>query len=178
MLQGVVHDHTVEAEGVGEFVLGFGDTGFERFGGLRLTRGEALVQGFHGGRHHENREEQFPEGLLELQPAFDVHVEHHYFILPPQSVHLRTQRAVEAVLVNFLPFDELARVDAAFEFVYADEVVVHAIGLGLPLGSRRGRDGEGQARIGIEQVADDGRLAAARGSAEEQEFSLHGIRVR
>lgn len=29
MLQRVVHDHTVEAEGVGEFVLGFGDTGFE-----------------------------------------------------------------------------------------------------------------------------------------------------
>jgi hypothetical protein len=31
-------------------------------------------------------------------------------------------------------------------------VVVHAVGLGLPLGSRRGRDGEGQARVGVEQV--------------------------
>jgi hypothetical protein len=105
--------------------------------------------------------------LADLPGPLDLDLEHHP-VAPRPILDLGQERAVAIAGVGGV-LEELTGLEPAFELLRGEEVVVAPVVLPRPRRPRRGRNRQAQARLTLEQRADEGALADARRTRDHED---------
>ena len=113
--------------------------------------------------------------LLDVASAFHVNVEHHVLALLGLALHLRLQRAIEAIGVNLLVFQELVVAYLVLEFLRREEQILNPVLLGAAWGARGSADGKGEVQLGVlaHQPLHDGALSRPARGGKDYQLASH-----
>src|SRR5215210_635761 len=171
VLEAIVDDHVAELVLGVELRLGRAQARVDLLGVVRAAAHEPRAQRL-ARRGRDEHLERLGHRLAHLPGALDLDLEHDRLAGAQPPLELGTQRAVPAAGVGGV-LDELARVDAALEIRVVEEVVVDAVLLARPRAARGRRDAEAELRHALAQRPDQGALADARGTGDDED-ARHG----
>ena len=177
----VVDDDVIVFTPCGEFLGGVAEAfldGFLRFG---AAAAKALFKSRkRWWRKEDGNDGRAPfrlgqNGFADESHALHVNVENDILTIENTRFNFLLQRAV-VVAVDFCPFEKIACVNAAFEFVNGEKMVCDAIDFAWPRGTRRAGDGELQLRVFLKKVRADGGFSDAARAGEDNGGSdvFHG----
>ena len=146
-----------------KLILGTFDALINHFGSIGGTSFQTAAKFLDAGWLDEDAQGTIAIDLLDVHGTIHIHVEHDILAFSQLLVHLRLQRAVEFVRIDFLVFDELVVGNLLTEFVGREEEVFHAVLLLATRGARCSRDREMEVEFFGTSVShdavDDGRFA-------------------
>ena len=108
--------------------------------------------------------------FLDVATADNVDVADYIFTLVKLIVYLAFQRAIEAVSIDLLLFQEVAGINLLTEFFGSEEEVFYTVLFRTTRGTAGGRDGEMEVQSLLHQVIDNGAFTATAGSGEYDNF--------
>lgn len=175
----VIDELVVElAIGEVEFGLSLCKTFRDRFRSISAAAFETSLEDLHGRRADKYRKSAVSEIFLEVDAAFDVHVEDYDIAFGPDPFNLGFKGAIELVVIDFLMLYESIFVNQFTESFRSYEVVLHAILLLASWRAGSGGNREFEFRMQGEQVVHYRALSGSRRSRENYYFTFHGAKVQ
>ena len=177
----VVDDNVVVFTPCGELLGGIAEAFLDGFLCFGAASAKALFESRDGWRRKKDGNDgRSPFRLGQNRFADEPHalyidVENDVLTVENTWFNFLLQRAV-VVAVDFRPFEKIACVNAAFEFVNGEKMVCDAIDFAWPWGACRAGDGEFELRVFLKKKRADGGFSDAAWAGEDDGGSdvFHG----